>query len=64
MPPFLIIHGKQDDLVPFQQAVLLHDALKAVNADVTFVPVEGGHGLREDWRIDVREVLAFFQKQL
>ncbi len=64
LPPFLIIHGMQDDLVPFQQAVLLHDALKAVDADVTFIPVEGGHCLHEDWRIDVREVLAFFQKQL
>jgi acetyl esterase/lipase len=64
MPPFLIIHGMQDDVVPFQQAALLHDALKAVDADVTFVPVAGGHGLREDWRIDVREVLAFFQTQL
>ncbi len=64
MPPFLIIHGTHDDLVPFQQAVLLYEALKAVGADVTFVPVEGGHNLHDDWRIEVREVLAFFQKKL
>jgi acetyl esterase/lipase len=64
MPPFLIIHGIQDDLVPFQQAVILNNALIAVNANVRFLLVEGGHGLREDWRIDVREVLAFFQEHL
>ena len=64
VPPFLIIHGTHDDIVPFQQAVLFYEALKAVDADVTFVPVEGGHTLHDDWRIEVREVLAFFQKQL
>ncbi len=27
-PPFLIIHGDQDKLVPLNQAELLHEALK------------------------------------
>ncbi|HEX4208605.1 MAG TPA: alpha/beta hydrolase [Ktedonobacteraceae bacterium] len=63
-PPFLIIHGTQDDTVPFQQAILLRDALRAVEADVTFLPVEGGHTLHDDWRQDVREVVTFFQKHL
>ncbi|MEM7018978.1 MAG: alpha/beta hydrolase [Pseudomonadota bacterium] len=45
VPPFLTVHGDQDMLVPHHQSVLLHEALAAVNADVTFYTVEGGgHG--------------------
>ncbi|MEM7532725.1 MAG: alpha/beta hydrolase [Chloroflexota bacterium] len=49
MPPFLIIHGDQDPLVPHGQSVLLVEALQQVGADVTFYTVEGGgHGGFED----------------
>lgn len=45
VPPFLIVHGSQDPLVPYGQSVLLVEALQAVGADVTFYTVEGGgHG--------------------
>lgn len=44
-PPFLIFHGDQDPLVPFQQSELLAAALEAAGAEVTFVRVTGGgHG--------------------
>jgi acetyl esterase/lipase len=44
-PPFLIIHGDRDPLVPYQQSLLLVSALQAANVPVTFYPVEGaGHG--------------------
>lgn len=44
-PPFLIFHGEQDMVVPFNQSEILHDALKQAGVDVTFVPVRnGGHG--------------------
>lgn len=44
-PPFLVIHGDQDPLVPYGQSVLLVDALYKVGVDVTFYTVKGaGHG--------------------
>jgi acetyl esterase/lipase len=44
-PPFLIVHGTLDRLVPFNQSQLLVAALKAAGASVKFHPVEGGgHG--------------------
>jgi len=44
-PPFLIMHGDLDRLVPFNQGELLYTALKKAGADVTFVPMKGaGHG--------------------
>ena len=44
-PPFLIIHGSDDPLVPYDQSVRLHEALTAAGVDSTLVKVEGGgHG--------------------
>jgi acetyl esterase/lipase len=44
-PPFLIMHGDKDPLVPHHQSELLNDALKKAGVDVTFKTVEGaGHG--------------------
>jgi acetyl esterase/lipase len=43
-PPFLLVHGTADWLVPFSQSEQLHAALTAAGADVELVPVEGaGH---------------------
>ncbi|MBN2103563.1 alpha/beta hydrolase [bacterium] len=44
-PPFLIIHGDADPLVPYCQSVLLHNALtgNGVCNEMITVP-EGGHG--------------------
>ena len=51
-PPFLIIHGDQDKLVPFHQSVLLKDALEKAGVPVTFYRVEGGgHGWFRDPKI-------------
>ena len=51
-PPFLIIHGDQDKLVPYHQSVLLKDALEAVGAEVTFYRVKGGgHGWFRDPKV-------------
>jgi len=44
-PPFLIMHGDRDPLVPLHQSELLNGALKKVNVDATFHVVKGaGHG--------------------
>ena len=51
-PPFLIVHGDQDPLVPFQQSILLVEALQKAGVDVTFYTVEGaGHGRFTDPRV-------------
>lgn len=50
--PFLIIHGDRDKLVPYQQSVLLKDALEKTGVPVTFYKVEGGgHGWFRDPRV-------------
>lgn len=47
-PPFLILHGTADQLVPFNQSELLVAALKAAEVPVRFHPVPGGqHGFLE-----------------
>lgn len=44
-PPFLIIHGDADPVVPYQQSLMLRDALENVGVDVTLLTIEGGnHG--------------------
>lgn len=48
-PPVLIAHGDADDLVPFNQAERLVDALNRAGADVTFHRIPGGgHGTWPD----------------
>ncbi|PWT97673.1 MAG: lipase [Candidatus Melainabacteria bacterium] len=42
-PPFLIMHGNSDELVPVEQSKELHDALKAKGVDCSFDEVEGTH---------------------
>jgi acetyl esterase/lipase len=47
-PPFLIIHGTEDDLVPIDQSRAFHAALRAAGVTSELVEVEGaGHGIRD-----------------
>jgi acetyl esterase/lipase len=51
-PPFLIVHGDRDPLVPYQQSVLLEAALRRAGVPVTFYSVVGaGHGGFTDPRV-------------
>ena len=46
-PPFLLIHGTADTLVPFEQSTAFCDALNNSGAACTLYPVNGaGHGMR------------------
>jgi len=73
-PPYLILHGTADETVPFEQAELLHGALRAVGADSRLVPIAGGHhNLLDDpdapydgqvWYDVADEAARFFQRQL
>jgi dipeptidyl aminopeptidase/acylaminoacyl peptidase len=40
-PPFLLVHGTADWLVPYAQSEQLHAALTAAGVPSTLVPVEG-----------------------
>jgi acetyl esterase/lipase len=51
-PPFLIIHGDHDPLVPHHQSVLLDAALRRAGVPVQFYTVKGGgHGGFTDPRV-------------
>jgi acetyl esterase/lipase len=66
-PPFLIIHGDQDPLVPHHQSELLEAALKKAGVPVTFYTVKGGgHGGFKDPKVIelTREFLAKHLKPL
>jgi alpha-L-fucosidase 2 len=46
-PPFLMIHGTADPIVPYTQSVDMCDALKKASATCDLIKVEGaGHGMR------------------
>ena len=65
-PPFLIMHGTKDPVVPYPQSTILRDALKKVGVPVELVTLEGaGHGDREFMALDIQtKVGAFFEKHL
>lgn len=67
-PPFLLIHGDKDEIVPIGQSELLYQALQKVGVDVTFSIISGGtHDFGEDdpsWTETQRLVLSFFNKHL
>ena len=51
-PPFLIVHGEADKLVPYNQSELLEAALKKANVPVVFHTIKGGgHGASSDERV-------------
>ncbi len=62
-PAFFIQHGSKDNLVPYQQSVILADALKPVigNSKVTFEIINGaGHGTSEfSAASNIKKIFAF-----
>jgi len=65
-PPFFIVHGEQDPLVPYNQSELLYAALKQARVNVTFYKIAGaGHGGPAfDTDMMRAAVLAFLDKYL
>ena len=70
MPPFLLTHGTQDPLVPYNQSVLMRDRMKAVGAACDLYSVEGGaHGM-SGWERDPKlqahkaELILWLKKTL
>ena len=65
-PPFLIMHGTEDPTVPFQQSVILAEAMEKAGVEVEFVPIEGaGHGGRQFMAPQMQErIRTFFDRHL
>jgi acetyl esterase/lipase len=65
-PPFLIMHGDRDQLVPYQQSELLNAALVKAGVEARLIKLVGaGHGDRE-FRSErsMRLVVEFFEREL
>ncbi len=65
-PPFLIMHGDEDRLVPPRQSEILFQALKKAGVDATLYVVKGaGHGQGGFQRPEIpRMVEEFFDRAL
>lgn len=64
-PPFLIVHGDQDPVVPLQQSELLYHALKSAQRSVHFHTIHGaGHGQGFDGPEVLPMVQRFFDQHL
>jgi dipeptidyl aminopeptidase/acylaminoacyl peptidase len=64
--PVLLMHGKQDDTVPFEQSDLMHKELQKAGKTSTFVPFEtAGHGFGgEDLKTSLMQLERFFAQHL
>lgn len=62
LPPFLIMHGDEDELVPFNQSVRLYEKLVACQKSAQFYKVQGAmHGSRM-WTKPVLDIVSAFLK--
>ncbi|MFC0673804.1 alpha/beta hydrolase fold domain-containing protein [Brachybacterium hainanense] len=61
LPPFLLLHGSDDVVVPFEQSVTLGDALAEAGHDVELYRLEGaGHGAGAFFRDPVLDLIDRF----
>lgn len=64
-PPFLVMHGDQDNTVPIRQSEIFVKALRDAGVPVTYLPVPGGgHGKGFDTARYRQTVLDFFDQHL
>lgn len=63
LPPILIFHGTNDELVPFGQSCQLFDALRETGKTAIFYQVIGAHhGGREFWTKEVLDIEEKFMR--
>jgi len=54
-PPFLILHGSDDQTVPVEQSIAFDEALRAAGVDTTLIVIEGaGHGFPRKHLVHVK----------
>lgn len=65
-PPFLLLHGTQDDTVSIQQSQRMYEALHDQNVSVEFYKLEGaGHATPEFVQPEVQKIiLDFFERHV
>lgn len=65
-PPFLLIHGEDDDLVPIVQSKVMHDALCRNGTPVKFhrYPQEGHSFSYPAWEEIARQIVVFLKETL
>lgn len=62
--PILIIHGSKDRIVPFEQSVLLADALNELGHEAEFYKLRGAdHGGGAFWTEEVLDIVDGFMKR-
>lgn len=67
VPPFLLVHGTADSMVPTEQSLLLRDALEAVGAHVELQLVPGAEHMwrgLDDFEIVLAPALRFLDEQV
>jgi acetyl esterase/lipase len=63
-PPFLIIHGTSDPIVPANQSQLLHEALEEAGVHTKLHLIQGAkHGGREFAAPEIRDMITTFLKE-
>ncbi len=63
-PPFFILHGERDQLVPISQSELLNDALKKAGVEVVFAPIAGkGHAISAPPAV-AHDIMLFLSRHL
>jgi dipeptidyl aminopeptidase/acylaminoacyl peptidase len=61
IPPFLIIHGSKDRIVPFGQSVMLYEALKRAGKTAEFYQLKGAdHAGPAFWTEQVLDLVEGF----
>lgn len=61
LPPVLIFHGSNDELIPFGQSCDLYESLKSADKDVALYQMKGcHHGDRQFWSSTVIDIVTEF----
>ncbi len=67
-PPFLIMHGDKDDVIPISQSEMLYQALKSAGVNVRLVTIPGaGHNFdisNKKFAPHLKQVIGFFDQML
>ena len=69
-PPTLLLHGTNDEDVPYDQAVMMLDALQKNGVESKLITIpEGKHQFDEDWQSPIvqnafEEVITFLKNNL
>ena len=62
-PPFLLVHGDADPVVPINQSVRMHARLQAAGADSTLVEITNAEHEGTFWSESVHELIFSFLKK-